>query len=326
MAVLPKAITSSIPFQDPQGTVLAAGFLTFDLSAPSQIVGSGGQVAPTRVFVSLTSAGQVPGGSVMWANDQLTPTGTIYYVRMFNSNGLLVSGPLFWSITGSGPIDLSQEFPVATSTLSFSLPGINQSIFTVNGTFTIPASVTKLKVTVVGAGGAGGGANSTVGGSGGGSGGAGIKWLTGLTPGNTLTVSIGVGGTGVSAANGNPGTGSTVSSGTQIITSIVTNGGLGGAGIGGTSGAGGGGAAIGTGGDVNVGGAGGQSITAVGASLTMAGAGASSILGGGAGSPGITGTGNIPTAPGGGGSGALGGANAAGGNGANGIVIFEWIL
>jgi hypothetical protein len=94
--------------------------------------------------------------------------------------------------------------------------GARGQVFTGNGTFTIPTGVTTVKVTVVGGGGNSGAANTGNYrfGIGGGGGGAAIKYLTGLTPGNTLAVTVGgAGGT------------SSVASGTQSITTISGTGG-----------------------------------------------------------------------------------------------------
>lgn len=73
----------------------------------------------------------------------------------------------------------------------------SMQVFTSNGTFTIPAGITR--VMVDGCGGGGGGGKSTeldVGnfGSGGGGGGYFRKIITGLTPGETVTVTVGAGG------------------------------------------------------------------------------------------------------------------------------------
>jgi len=117
-------------------------------------------------------------------------------------------------------------FPDATTQSTAPvIVGASGQAFTTNGTFTIPTGVTKVKVTVVGGGG-GGSTGATVskvarvGGSGGG-GGTAIAYLTGLTPGNTLAVTIGGGGAGGSCFNGNGGTASTVASGTQSISTIT---------------------------------------------------------------------------------------------------------
>lgn len=76
--------------------------------------------------------------------------------------------------------------------------GNRGQVFTANGTFTVPAGVTAVKVTVVAGGGGGGGIfcvsqASARGGSGGG-GGAAFEFITGLTPAGTHTVTVGNGG------------------------------------------------------------------------------------------------------------------------------------
>jgi len=106
-----------------------------------------------------------------------------------------------------------------------------QTVFTSSGTFTIPTGKTVVKVSIVGGGGgasgwASGYGNTTA--AGGGAGGTAVKYLTGLTPGNTLTVTVGSGGAGGSASgNGSTGGTSSVASGTQTITTISCTGGSG---------------------------------------------------------------------------------------------------
>ena len=84
---------------------------------------------------------------------------------------------------------------------------VSAQVFTSSGTFTIPAKA--VKVTVTGGGGTGG-SNGGKSCGGGGAGGTAIKWLSGLTVGSTLTVTVG-------SAGGN----STVASGTQTISTIT---------------------------------------------------------------------------------------------------------
>ena len=94
---------------------------------------------------------------------------------------------------------------VANATITTSNSGGGGQVFTSSGSFIIPTSVTKLKVTCVSGGGAGGQAidmNRNAGGGGGG-GGMAIKFLTGLTPGANATVTVGAGGATFSAAGGN---------------------------------------------------------------------------------------------------------------------------
>lgn len=190
-------------------------------------------------------------------------------------------------------------------------------VFTSNNTFTIPGGVSSVKVTVVGGG--GGGANGTTelaGGQGGGAGGAAIKWLTGLTPGNTITVTVGTGGLGsLSPTDGGY---SRIASGTQSITTITANGGYKGWAYGGPNTTGGQGGSA-TGGDLNFGGAASDNQGPYGGSV-----GASSIFGGGGGGfGGGTASAGVGAAPGAGGGG--GGFGDFGAAGANGVVIFEYV-
>ena len=136
-------------------------------------------------------------------------------------------------------------------TVASTAPTSGRQAFTSNGTFTIPTNVTAVKVTLVGGGGGSGGAydGASCSGARGGSGGGGataFAFLTGLTSGNTITVTVGAGGTAGAATPTSGGTGgsSQISSGTQSITAVTASGGVGGgsangSGVTGTSGAGG---------------------------------------------------------------------------------------
>lgn len=229
--------------------------------------------------------------------------------------------------TGSGPLVFRQSPVFITPTLGVasatSVLGLTPSFqkFIANGTFTIPTGIVAVKVTLIGGGGAGGGGTVSNNGGGGASGGYAVKYLTGLTPGNTITVTVGAGGTGVSGTTGNSGSASTIASGTQTITTVTANGGGGGLSQGTTS-TGGAPAAISTNGDDN--GAGVAGVNSASAGLGPPGA--STFKGGGGGSVGSSTTGAAAvanTGSGGGGSGS--GATTLGGAGAAGIVIFEWV-
>jgi hypothetical protein len=194
------------------------------------------------------------------------------------------------------------------------------TVFTANGTFTIPTGKTVVKVTVIGGGGAGGTQGSCYNGAagGGGGGGAAVKYLTGLTPGNTLTVTRG-------AAGGT----SSVASGTQSITTISATGGS--TGSVGTMAVLGGNGGSGTNGDWNIQGQKGFYGHAWDLDCQRAqygGTGGASILGfGGVGSIyGVGAPNNASFAGQNYGSGGGGGQrdNGAGGAGAVGVVIFEY--
>lgn len=108
-------------------------------------------------------------------------------------------------------------------------------VFTAGGTWTVPDGVTAARVICVGGGGGSGATNSSVavGGCGGG-GGYSEKIVTGLTPGEEVTVTVGAGGT-AGTSGGNGGAGGTSSFGSHVS----APGGAGGTGHSTTCGAGG---------------------------------------------------------------------------------------
>jgi hypothetical protein len=176
--------------------------------------------------------------------------------------------------------------------------------FTSSGTFTIPVGVTAIKITVVG-GGANGGAGYTpacsnpVAGDGGKGSGVAVKFATGLTPGGTLTVTVG-------ASNGGT---STVVSGTQSITTISAST---------TAVSGGTVNTVGPNGGIGSGNAQNGSPGGTG------GAGFAAFGGGGSPGAGAGGAGGAGYGGGGGGGGDNSGGGVSGGAGKQGIVVFEW--
>lgn len=193
--------------------------------------------------------------------------------------------------------------------------------FTKDGTFTVPEGVTKIKITAVGAGGGGGRAITPV--AGGGGGGACIVAVYTVTPGETISVTVGMSGKGASTIS-NP-TGET--GGATVVGSLVTApGGTGGSsgGIAGEKGGTGGG----DGATVDASGGeekGGDGAFGSGGASYLGYTSNKSNLGGGGGSYGDGGT---PNADGSGGDGLYGGGGsggeAVGGDGGDGLVIIEW--
>ena len=183
-------------------------------------------------------------------------------------------------------------------------------------TFIVPTGVTSITVSVWGAGGGGGGCNSSGdGGSGGGGGGATTRVIA-VTPGDTFTYNVGIGGAGglSTAGIGVNGTNSTFVNGglgINMIGNFGTGGGpnRGGVGIGGNS----------SGGTTNlpgqngiVGNTSGQAGGASGAVVGIFGFGGAAVT---------NSAGNPGTIPGGGGGGGeRDSKNRAGGNGANGQI------
>ncbi len=187
--------------------------------------------------------------------------------------------------------------------------GPTTQVFSSNGTFTIPSGITKVKVTLVGGGGGTAGAPTNGEILAGGGGATAIKWLTSLTSGNTISVTVGSGGTASGSAGvaGGAGGNSSIASGTQSITTVTANGGAGG-GVSGVGSPGSGGTA--TNGDLNMSGSSGTTSAIAGFSIfstpVYSHVAGNAIGGGGGGRPGGA------------------GASSSGVAGAAGIVIFEW--
>ncbi|MEZ5108377.1 MAG: hypothetical protein R2829_05315 [Bacteroidia bacterium] len=208
--------------------------------------------------------------------------------------------------------------------------------FTSSGTFTVPAGVYSVKVEAWGGGGAGGGVDGASGtyraGGGGGGGAFVLNNSVSVTPGNNITVTVGAGGTGVTAADGNPGGHSSFGglfnanggAGGKVGKS-GSNAGAGGAGATGTYN-GGNGAAAATGFfGYSGGGGGGAGSTGNGGDASTTTGGAGGTGGGGTGANGLflaTGNGSGATALSAGGSGgrSKNSTDRTGGNGFRGQV------
>jgi hypothetical protein len=188
----------------------------------------------------------------------------------------------------------------------------NNGTTTLTATVTVPAAMTRVRITVQAAGGGGGGQNAYGYGFEGSGGGGGGGWGTGtfaVTPGQTLTVVVGVGGSGGSVGSSGSNGGST-----SVTGFLTVLGGGGGSAPQGNSGPG-------------LGGYAGNSYATAGGDAN--GAGGNSVMGTG-GAP-STGNDYLITAYNGGGYGAGGGGvlgvvnyGKSGGKGANGYAVVEF--
>lgn len=291
-------------------TLPVNGVMEFNASSTTQWYSTVNSITSTGALTGTVAVANGGTGQTTYTDGQLlignTTGNTLTKATLTAGTGISITN-------GAGSITIAG---------SASATGANGQVFTGNGTFTIPTGVTALKVTVVGGGGAGEAAvlasSANWNGAGGGGGGTAIKYLTGLTPGNTLSVTVG-------AAAGN----STVASGTQTI-STITGGGGGNAGTAAPySGAGG----TATGGDANIAGGDGGGRT-INANYSFGGSGGTSLLstaargGVSSGTPDNSayknGTAGKSYGGGGGGGGYASGGNGTGGAGASGVVIIEW--
>jgi hypothetical protein len=265
--------------------------------------GAGAGSSGNNGFISLSAPGSAGGTSPY----VVVSTAGTERIRVTSTGAVALSGASNYGtsgqvLTSAGNLPPTWTTPATTGSVTlFTSSGSGQ-------TFTVPTGVTKVKVTIIGGGAAGGAsANSGVdygNGGGGGAGGAAIKWLTGLVPAGTLTVTVG-------AAAGT----SSVASGTSnTITTVSATGGT--AGTAGTTGqniytAQGGAGGVGSNGDLNITGGAGSNGGYTQTTARAGGAGGASIMGGG-GATGVAG----------GAYGGGGGGNS--GAGSVGLVMFEY--
>jgi len=254
---------------------------------------------PTQVIYN--SAGTLTGnaGFTFDGTTVVTPnissTGPAYFQSTALVGGVLTADGLKIATGGGGSLTFADSTVQTTAATSSKVP--TTVVHNSSTTWTIPANVTRVRVTVVG-GGAGGNSGGS-GGGGGGAGGTAIRTVTGLTPGGTVAITVGAGG-GIAAA------GNTSSFGSYCS---ATGGSAGGPFAGGPGGQG-------SNGDLNIAGGGGGAGGVAGGT-NVYGAGGSSYLGGG-------GAGFIGTSLGYQNGGIYGGGGGAVGVGAQGVVIIEY--
>ncbi len=245
--------------------------------------------------------------------------GTIYIAPGDGIQALASGVPVARTITAGTGISITNGNGVGgnptISATSTGLPGSQGQVFTSSGTFTVPSGITAVKVTVLGGGGGGGSARTpTCGvsrGGGGGGGGLAIKFVTGLTPGGTVSVTVGGGGAGGTPNNAGS-TGGTSSFGAYCS---ATGGGGGGNGFNGTGSVG----ALGSGssGDIN--------LSGIRAYYNANDIGMAPMFGGVALTAGAEQNGNAGANYGSGGTGGYtSAAGKNGGAGSVGLVMVEW--
>lgn len=88
------------------GQPVSGGRVFFKLSNDAVALGSN-QVAPSLVAFTLDNNGSIPVNSQLWANDELSPSGTTYTVSVLAPGGGLIWGAENFSIAGSSPINLN---------------------------------------------------------------------------------------------------------------------------------------------------------------------------------------------------------------------------
>lgn len=286
--------------------------------AHSLIFASGGGGLSATIPAGLHAYIYSDGTNVTFADDSRitpsTPGGSSGAVQFNDGGAFGGESNLFWDKTNNrlGILNATPTLPldvagcIRSSVDGFRFPDNTTQVtaataflqkFTASGTFTVPANVTSIKVTVVGPGGDGATTISGVGGGGGG-GGTAIKRISGLAPGTPIPVVVGL-TAGNNSAFGSP----VYCSGLSGETSTTERGGVGG---------------VGSGGDINLTGGGGGASAVSSAGSYVNGTGGSSFVGGG-GAGIVLGTAASYAA-----GGNYGGGGGGTGTGAPGLVIVEW--
>lgn len=89
-------------FQDPEGNVLANGYLKMVLSQDGSIAGVGQICSGVEIRIQLDANGSVVAGQFVWGNDQLLPTNSYYRVTGFTAAGQSAWGPNNQQVFGNG--------------------------------------------------------------------------------------------------------------------------------------------------------------------------------------------------------------------------------
>ena len=255
---------------------------------------------------------QLKGGASATSGSQTTPAVDTGWV------GLYVITVSYGQVTITAA---NITVPVTAPFLRWKLPSLSPGFgsgvltFTGSGSFMVPMGVTQIEVEVWGGGSGSWASTSSIGSGGGGGGGYARKRISGLSPGQTISVTVGVGGVGGTTSGGSPSGGASSSFGPYVS---ATGGSLNPFANSGSP-QNGGGSGAGVNGDINLTGSAGQS-----AFLSAGGLGGGAPMSGSQGSGTI---GNVGIFPGGGASGAgtgLTGTAFAGANGGNGLVVVRW--
>jgi hypothetical protein len=116
-----KLISTSQGFQDPKGNVVANGILMLTLSQTATVTATGGQVTTEPIYLTLDANGKITATAIYFV-DELSPSGLIYYGKVYSSNGCrIIPGleNLSYSITGAS-FDLATAVQSGPASPSYS--------------------------------------------------------------------------------------------------------------------------------------------------------------------------------------------------------------
>jgi hypothetical protein len=145
LAQTPDTITGG-KFQFPDGTACAGCTLYLTLSQDAAVAGTGQVMhgGSPRAY-TLDANGNVPSGSTLWGNDQLTAPQQTYYIASVNyPGGGQLLGPEAWEVVGTSPVSLTGMLPIVPSPISFPSPVLQNTTTaqSVMGNFTVGGALT----------------------------------------------------------------------------------------------------------------------------------------------------------------------------------------
>lgn len=112
MNIYNKTLLTDGGFQDCSGKPLANGWLTLELSQEGIISLLGSSTGQTIVSgiknkLMLDGLGNLIPNQYAWSNALITPAGTYYVVKAYNSSGLAVfTNPLTWTIPNQTSVNV----------------------------------------------------------------------------------------------------------------------------------------------------------------------------------------------------------------------------
>ena len=222
------------------GTVATARLATGTANNTTFLRGDQTWATVTQTRVSGGTTGLTPstltGGDVTLAGTLVVANGGTGATSLTANNVILGNGTSAVQVVApgtSGNILTSNGTTWTSAAAPSGYAGPSVQVFSSSGTFTVPTGITRVKISIAGGGGGSGGARAAAGpdagaiatGGRGGSGLGGTAWVTGLTPGNNITVTVGAAGTAGSSAPGAGGTGGTSSFGTLVTATGGAGGG-----------------------------------------------------------------------------------------------------
>jgi len=285
----------------PNGSATSASVQVSNAADPtnaSKVVVATNGATDTQIVSGANGSGSYLPLSFYTNNDIRFQMGNAGELNVRTAPGTVSSGTSGQFLTSGGPGAGVSWTTAAAGGFS------NMQVFTSPGTFTTPATTTKIKVTVVGGGGNGGTATGSISSGGGGGGGGGAIYVGPVTASTPYAVTVGSAGGTSSFASLASATGGSVGAGPSV-----------GAGAGGAGGAG-------SAGTLQFRGGGGTSGSS--SPSPSGGTGGNSIFGGGAQGVGPASGGNAGGNYGGGGGGSAGAGNPGGGAGSAGVVVVEY--